>query len=146
MASGALLPSGSAQDSQVLTAIGEKASGKRDGAMEARVKVQLRPGYHVNSNAPADAFLIPLRLTWHTQSFQVEKVTYPTPRMERYEFSDKPVSVFTGDFEILTRLKVPKTATPGLGALSGKLRYQACNEKMCLPPKTLDVRLPYNVQ
>ena len=43
--------------------------GKRGGVMDARVTVQLRDGYHVNSNTPADDYLIPLRLTWAAAPF-----------------------------------------------------------------------------
>ena len=114
--------------------------------MEAKIGVQLRAGYHVNSNKPEDEFLIPLQLKWEAQPLEVVEIVYPKPKMEKYEFADKPMSVYSGEFEILTRLKVPKTAPAGLGALMGKLRYQACTDSLCLPPKTVDIRLPYTVQ
>ena len=114
--------------------------------MEARLKVQIKSGYHVNSNTPSDEYLIPLKLTWDQQALPVAEIVYPKPMLEKYEFADKPLSVFTEEFEIITRVKVPKTAPSGLGALNGKLRYQACNDRMCFPPKTVDVRLPYTIQ
>ena len=40
---------------------------------------------------------------------------------------------------------MPASAPAGLGAVNGKLRYQACTDKMCLPPKTVDVRLVYTL-
>jgi hypothetical protein len=43
-------------------------------------------------------------------------------------------------------MKVPPSAPLGPGVLVGKLRYQACNDNSCLPPKTLEVRLPYQIQ
>jgi len=33
----------------------------------------------------------------------------------------------------------------GPAVMTGKLRYQACNDRMCLAPKTLDVSLPVEV-
>ncbi len=65
--------------------------------------------------------------------------------MEKYSFSDKPLSVYTGGFELVTRFKVPATAAPGLLVVAGKLRYQACNDRMCLAPKTVDISLPVDV-
>jgi len=53
--------------------------------------------------------------------------------------------VFSGRFELLTRFKVAASAQPGLVNVPGKLRYQACNERMCLPPKTIDITLPVSV-
>lgn len=90
--------------------------------------------------------MIPLRLTWDAAPLQVGEVIYPKPVQEQYQFAAKPLSVFTGDFEILTRMKVPPAAAPGLGILSGRLRYQACNDKLCLPPKTIDVRVSYEIR
>jgi hypothetical protein len=66
--------------------------------------------------------------------------------MEKYEFSPKPLSVFTGSFVIATSFKVSLKATPGPALVSGKLRYQACNDKACFPPKTVDIKLPVSIQ
>ncbi len=113
--------------------------------MEAKITAQLRPGYHCNSNTPSDDYLIPLKLNWTAAPLAVAGVVYPKPQMEKYAFSDKPLSVYTGDFEIVTKFKVPASAPPGLAVISGKLRYQACTDRMCLPPKTVDVSLPVDV-
>ena len=37
---------------------------KRGATAQAKVKVSLQCGYHVNSNTPSDDYLIPLKLTW----------------------------------------------------------------------------------
>jgi DsbC/DsbD-like thiol-disulfide interchange protein len=130
-----------AQGNSVLTvAPPDKLNVKRGATAEVRLKAQLQSGFHVNSNAPADEFLIPLKLTWANEPLQTEQVTYPTPQFEKYAFSPNPVSVFSGNFEIATRFKAPPNANPGLGVVTGKLRFQACNSKECLPPRTIDVR------
>src|SRR4029077_12595002 len=103
------------------------------------VKVQIQPGFHVNSNAPADEYLIPLKLTWDKERVAVEQVSYPKAEQEKFAFSPNPVSIFSGNFEIATRFRAAADANPGLGILGGKLRYQACNNKECLPPRTLDL-------
>jgi len=33
-----------------------------------------------------------------------------------------------------------------MAMINGKLRYQACNEKECLQPKTLDVQIPIDIE
>ncbi|MBI5085627.1 MAG: hypothetical protein HZB13_13630 [Acidobacteria bacterium] len=111
------------------------------------LKVTIRPGYHANSNTPSEPYLIPFKLTWESGGpLEAVEVAYPKPKLEKYEFADKPLSVFDGDFEIVTRFK--RAANPQLGPayLAGKLRYQACNDKMCLPPKTVEVKLPVLMQ
>jgi hypothetical protein len=140
------MPPLAAQGSGVLTvAPPPKLVAKKNTTVTAKVAVQLRNGYHVNSNTPSDEYLIPLRLTWTAAPLEPQGVTYPAPKMEKYEFSEKPLSVFTGDFELATKFKVPASANPGLIVISGKLRYQACNHKECLPPKTLDIKLPVDI-
>ena len=129
-----------------LSATAKPVAAERGSSATALVEVQLLEGYHVNSHTPSDEYLIPLALTWDAAPFEVEQIVYPEPRMESYAFSGKPLSVFTGDFEIRTRLRIPADAAPGSRTLTGKLRYQAFTHNLCLPPKTLDVRLPVQIQ
>ena len=104
-------------------------------------------GYHVNSNTPSDAYLIPLKLTWKsTGALEAGQTTYPKPSMEKYEFSEKPLSVFTGKFDLTANFKVAANAPAGPGVAVGQLRYQACSDKACFPPKTVEVTLPYQIQ
>jgi hypothetical protein len=122
-----------------------KLLAPKNSAVTAKISVQLQNGYHVNSNKPAEEYLIPLRLTWTTTDLATDSISYPAAKMERYAFSEKPLSVFTGDFEIVTRFRVPATAAPGMKIVTGKLRYQACSHKECYPPKTLEVKLPVDI-
>lgn len=147
MACAAISPSLRAQGNAVLSvAPPEKLSIKRGATAEVKLKAQLQPGFHVNSNAPADEFLIPLRLTWAKEPLETEQITYPKPQFEKYAFSPNPVSVFSGTFEIATRFKALTAANPGPSVMTGKLRYQACNNKECLPPRTIDVRFTVDLQ
>ncbi|MGI8743453.1 MAG: protein-disulfide reductase DsbD domain-containing protein [Bryobacteraceae bacterium] len=124
----------------------ERSAVKRGDSFTAKVSAEVRSGYHVNSNAPADEYLIPLKLSWTKSPLEVEQVIYPKPQFEKYDFSPQPVSVFSGSFEIRTNFKAAPNAAAGLTTISGKLRYQACNNKECLPPKTIDLQLPVNIQ
>jgi Disulphide bond corrector protein DsbC len=119
---------------------------QRGGTADFAVKAALQPGFHVNSNMPGDDYLIPIKLTWNKDPLEAEQVMYPKPQMEKLGFSPNPISVYTGTFEIGTRFKAPANAMPGMGFMNGKLRYQACNDKECLPPRTVDVRVTLDIQ
>ena len=135
------------QSSAILTvAPPQKVTAKRSSEVTAKIAVTLGPGYHVNSNAPHETYLIPLRLTWTAAPLDVETVIYPKAHDEKYQFSEQPLAVFTGNFEISTRFKAPPDATVGLAILAGKLRYQACNNTMCFPPKNVEIKLPVEIQ
>jgi DsbC/DsbD-like thiol-disulfide interchange protein len=137
-----------AQSSGYLT-VGEpqKVAGQRNAAVQAKIPVSVRPGFHVNSHTPTDEYLIPLKLTWTSAgALEGGSVTYPKPSMEKYEFAEKPLSVFTGNFELVVNFKVAANAPAGPGAAVGNLRYQACNDRACFPPKTVEVTVPYQIR
>jgi DsbC/DsbD-like thiol-disulfide interchange protein len=110
------------------------------------LKVVIRPGYHINSDTPAEDYLIPTRLTWNDTGLKVKSIDYPEPETVKYEFSEKPLSVFSGSITLRSTLAVPNPVPSGLKELTGKLRYQACTEKACLPPVTVDVLVPVQGQ
>ena len=111
------------------------------------LKVTMKPGYHTNSNKPSEDYLIPFKLTWETGGpLEVAEVVYPAAKLEKYDFSEKPLSVLGGEFELVTKFKRAANPALGPGFLSGKLRYQACNDKMCFPPKTVEIKLPVLMQ
>ncbi|MCX6627237.1 MAG: protein-disulfide reductase DsbD family protein [Candidatus Solibacter sp.] len=125
----------------------QKAAGKRNAALQVKIPVVVKEGYHVNSNKPSEEYLIPLKLTW-TQMGALEggTVTYPKPALEKYEFSEQPLSVYSGAFDLVANFKVAANAQAGPGAVAGKLRYQACSTKACYPPKAVDITVSYQVQ
>ncbi|MBI3207627.1 MAG: hypothetical protein HYZ37_01850 [Candidatus Solibacter usitatus] len=140
------LPLGLFAQGNILTAVAPpRVTAQKNSVVTVKVAVQLRNGYHVNSNSPEDDYLIPLKLSWTSDPLLTEAVVYPAPKKEKYAFSQKPLSVFTGDFEIATRFKVPPAATPGLRVITAKLRYQACTHQECFPPKTVEVKLPVDI-
>jgi hypothetical protein len=123
----------------------EPVVAKAGSIVDVKLPLQLREGYHVNTNMPPDPYLIPLRLTWDSGSITVAEIVYPKPVPHKVDFFPKPLPVFSGRFELVTRFNVAASAQPGLVNVPGKIRYQACNDRMCLPPKTLEFTLPVSV-
>ena len=106
------------------------------------VAVRIRPGFHVNSDKPADVYLIPTTLTWDTEVLELQDIEYPPAELVVYEHSEKPLSVYSGKFLIRSSFGVPARIPDDFTEITGKLRYQACNDKACFPPKSLAVRIP----
>jgi thiol:disulfide interchange protein DsbD len=117
---------------------------KKGATVDVRVTAMLNEGFHLNSHTPTEDYLIPLTLKWEGPLEEVE-VVYPKPQMEKYSFDDKPLSVLTGQFPLVTKFKAPAGAVPGPVTLNGKVRYQACNDKSCFAPKTVPVTLTVQV-
>lgn len=119
---------------------------KRSGETAHTLRAALQSGYHCNSDKPTEDWMIPLRLTWQSTALETVSITFPKAKMEKFAFSDKPIAVLEGEFDIVSKFKRVANAMPGPAILSGKLRYQACNDKMCLPPKTIDVKVPLLIE
>jgi hypothetical protein len=135
-----------AQTNALLTAAPpQKVTARRGETVEGRVVLQLRSGYHANSNTPNEDYLIPLRLKWEPGALAAGEIVFPKPELRNYAFSSKPVSVFSGEFTVTTKFKVAGNAAAGPGVAIGKLRYQACSEDTCYRPATLEIRLPYEI-
>lgn len=108
-------------------------------ASEAVAEVTIAPGWHINAHAPRDAFLIPTTLALSPPPGQTAgAVAWPSPVERTLAFSPgKPLLLYEGT----VRLAAPLTGAgeSGSSALRGSLRYQACNDTTCLPPRTLDL-------
>lgn len=117
---------------------------KKGATVEVKLTATLNTGFHLNSHTPTEDYLIPLTLKWEGPLEAVD-VVYPTPQMEKYSFDDKPLSVLTGQFPLVTKFKAPASASPGPVTLNGKIRYQACNNNSCFAPKTVPVTLTMQV-
>ena len=109
----------------------EGALQKRTGdAIEGTVTAKVADGWHINSNQPSEEYAIKTELA--LENVSGVQVRYPQHVMKAFEFTGgKELAVYDG---IVT---LPFTAKLNAGATSvrAKLRYQACSDKVCLPPK-----------
>ncbi|HEX3682687.1 MAG TPA: protein-disulfide reductase DsbD domain-containing protein [Bryobacteraceae bacterium] len=117
---------------------------KRGGNAVETLRVEVLGGFHVNSDKPKDEFLIPLRLTWTAGPLEAKSVTYPKP--EEVKVGTDLLNVFTGSFQVVTTFQSPSSAPQGSATMTGKLRYQACNNEMCFRPATIEVRVPVTIE
>lgn len=123
----------------------EKIAAKPGATVRVSLTATIDEGFHVNSDKPNDPYLIPLKLTWNPGALEKPSLTYPKPETAKLPFSQKPVTIYTGSFVIDTQFKVASNAKPGPSEITGKLRFQACNDRECLIPRTLDVTVPLEV-
>lgn len=118
-------------------------------AAQTMVNLNFRvpPGYHINSNTPKSEFLIPtaLRMELPTDII-LGKIEYPAGTDMTFPFSpDEKLSVYSGDFTIAVGVHPLRSVVPGKYLMHGVLRYQACDNAACYPPKTLPVSFEVKV-
>jgi hypothetical protein len=104
-------------------------------------------GYHVNSNAPKSEFLIPTALKMDLPTdIVLGRIAYPAGVDVSFPFSpDEKLNVYTGDFTIALAVHPLQSVVPGKYMMHGVLRYQACDNAACYPPKTVPVRFEVKV-
>ena len=98
-------------------------------------------GFHVNSNKPHSEFLIPttLRLTAPTDVV-IGVVNYPVGVERSFPFAPQDkMSVYGSQFAINFAVRPLASVIPGKYAVHGVLKYQACDDATCYPPKQIPV-------
>jgi hypothetical protein len=117
---------------------------KKGGSATAVVTLNIQGGYHINSNRPSESYLIAtaLRLT-KANGLTLGTVIYPKAKLQKFSFSEKPLSVFDG--QSVLKFTVRAGAAAASQTVKGKLTIQACNDEQCLRPQTVDVSIPVEV-
>lgn len=119
---------------------------KAGGTAEAVVRVKIAEGYHINGN-PASKFQIATALEVGAgDGLNAGKPVYPPSMTKEFEFSKEPLQVYEGEAVIKLPLRAEASAAKTSRVLRGKLKVQPCNNKVCFPPRTLDVSLPVTVK
>jgi hypothetical protein len=95
--------------------------------------------YHINSSQPLAEELIPTQLHF---SFPGEvalgKMQYPAGKLMSFPFDPSTkLSVYSGDFIVRGVVVAPSVASAGTYTIHGELKYQACDNNACYPPKKL---------
>jgi thiol:disulfide interchange protein DsbD len=104
------------------------------------VVIDLVEPWHVNANAVSVEGLIPTTLTLQPPaSIVFDRIIYPAGASVKVEWADEPVALYSGRVIIFAEGRVGANATAGPIKLEGSLRYQACDDHLCLAPKTVPV-------
>jgi hypothetical protein len=106
------------------------------------VKVVIPKGWHIQSNAPLDEFLIPTELKTEGEGLGFGKPVFPKPVLEDFPALGGKVALFAGTVEIKVPVgrKSGKVTEEALEKAKAVLRYQACNDSQCLPPKEITAK------
>lgn len=106
---------------------------KRPLHIEARVN----RGFHINSNKPNDELLLPTVVHLDPpQGIMIVNVQYPEgAQLSLPMLGNEKLSVYSGIFVVSADVRIPSTAPLGTQRVRGSLKYQACDNRQCFPPK-----------
>jgi len=109
--------------------------------VRAAVQVRVPQGFHLQSNAPRDPSLIPTTLVADVpEGVRAVEVVFPPTTDFQVAGIVEPLAVFEHEFTIGMLFELDATVRPGTLVIPGRLRYQACDDKACFAPTTVDLQ------
>jgi hypothetical protein len=119
----------------------------RGSSFQLAVVLKIRPGFHINARKPSADYLIPtdLRANLPAGFKSAGEISYPKGELRTFAFTKTPLNVYEDKVILRVPLSAQSDAPLGAQHVPLKLRYQACNNEVCLPPVTLDVDAPVTV-
>jgi len=103
-----------------------------------KIKIEIKKGYHIQANKVNDEYLVPTILA--ISDYKTIKPGIPQyPRSKKIQLEDTDIflDIYDGVFEIKIPVTVAKEIPKGKHRIKGTLQYQACDNKICLFPKTI---------
>lgn len=112
-----------------------------------QLNFRIPAGFHINSNQPKQEYLKKTELKMDPPTdIAIEKLSYPAGEDRSFPFApDEKLSVYSGDFAIGVVVRPLKTVMPAKYAVHATLKYQACDNAACYPPKQLPVSFEVKV-
>ena len=105
------------------------------------LRFHISSGFHINSNKPAADYLIPTTLKLDVPTdIVVGKIDYPAGEEMSFAFApDEKLNVYSQEFDLSVQVRPLASVLPGKYEIRGRLKYQACDNAACYPPKQLPV-------
>ena len=110
------------------------------------VYLKIADKWHINANPAQPDYMVPTSVTVKSkQGTTLSKVYYPQGKKLQTPDMTEPLVVWEKDARILGLLDIPANAAGRREELTFEIKYQACNDQQCLPPKTMKLVLPIDV-
>ena len=134
----------SAANAQTVTgAIGPVSRG---GSVKGRITLSIPGGLHVNSNRPNSEYAIPTTVRVTATGARVSAVTYPRGKNRKFQFSEDTINVYEGTVSFGFNLTVPANFKGDTVRVRAVVRYQACTDEVCYPPRSKEITLTARIK
>ncbi len=102
---------------------------------------EIKEGWHINANQVDSEFAIPTEIFIDSlEGVTARGSIFPEFERKQFPFSEDALPVFEGKINIITSLTFADDLPIGEVIVSGSIYYQACNDRICLPP----IEIPWN--
>jgi thiol:disulfide interchange protein DsbD len=106
------------------------------------VKLKISIAWHINANPVSDEFLLPTTFVIEeNENIRTLGTFYPQPKKGKFEYSEVELEIYSGQIILGALIQSAQDLAPGILKIKGKVSYQACNDRFCLPPKSLELEV-----
>lgn len=115
------------------------------GKGTAKVTANIGGGWYMYSITQGGGGPIPTRVTLEGSSIKAGGVSGPKPKVKFDENFQMNTESYSGSATFNIPFTVGADAPAGAQDLTASVRFQVCNDSVCLPPKTLKVSAPLTI-
>lgn len=141
-----ILTAGALVEADAQTVSGSIGAVKRGGATKGAIVLSIPGGLHVNSNRPNSQYAIPTVVRLSAVGAKIGAVSYPRGVNRKFGFSEDTINVYEGRTAFSFNLTVPANFKGNVVRVRAVVRYQACTDEVCYPPKSREITLTAKIQ
>ena len=117
----------------------------RGSKSKASVVLSIPSGLHVNSSRPASEYAIPTTVSVSGSGLKTGGLVFPRGRNRKFQFSENLINVYEGRVTFPFTVTVPANFKGSKIRVNATVRYQACTEEICYPPKSKTITMTAKV-
>jgi hypothetical protein len=118
----------------------------RGATARGSIVISIPAGLHVNSNRPSSQYAIATTVRVSGPGVKASGVNYPRGTNRKFEFSESPINVYEGRVRFPFTVTVPANFRGNTVRVNALIRYQACTNEVCYPPKNKEVTLTARIR
>jgi len=114
--------------------------------VQAALRLTINKDWHVNSHHPTFDYLIGTSFDLQArEGIILTDVQYPQGKPVSLSFAEQPIDVYEGTITIFTSIKFSDKLAAAMDTLKASIMVQACNDKICLAPSSVEVNIPVQI-
>ncbi len=110
------------------------------------IRLSIPAGLHVNSSNPNSEYSIATRVTLSASGVRLGAVKYPKGTDRKFQFSPNTINVYEGNVSFPFTVTVPANYRGNTISVKAVVRFQACTEEVCYPPKNKEITLTATIR
>lgn len=118
----------------------------RGGSSRGTIVMDIPGGLHVNSNRPNSEYAIATSIRVTGAGAKIGGISYPRGKSRRFQFSEDAINVYEGRTIFNFNVNVPAKFKGDTVKVRAVVRYQACTDEVCYPPKNKEITLTARVK